>query len=109
MLNFKLPLGKNNEFVKNCLKLVWRTDRIPALYPPLLNFMKNGFCLMGRGLVLAVIALAAFPVRGDTNRDAGGEWSLVDAKPVMAAASEITPEKYPDSDAVTVDQKSVRV
>ena len=33
----------------------------------------------------------------------------VDAKPVMAAAAEITPEKYPDSDAVTVDQKSVRV
>ena len=53
--------------------------------------------------------LAVFPARGDTNRYAGSEFALVDAKPVMAAAAEITPEKYPDSDAVTVDQKSVRV
>jgi transglutaminase-like putative cysteine protease len=92
--------------------------------------MKIEFWFAGRGLVLAAVALAVFTARGDTNRYAGGsprgvittnlnlppatstpqgEWSLVDAKPVMAAAAEITPEKYPDSDAVTVDQKSVRV
>ena len=71
--------------------------------------MKIGFYLMGRGLVLAAVALAVFPARGDTNRYAGGEWSLVDAKQVMAAAAEITPEKYPDCDSATVDQKSVRV
>ena len=63
----------------------------------------------GRGLVLAAVALAAFSAHGDTNRYAGTEFAPVDAKPVMTAAAEITPEKYPDSDAVTVDQKSVRV
>ena len=63
----------------------------------------------GRGLVLAAIAMAAFSAHGDTNRYAGTEFAPVDAKPVMTAAAEITPEKYPDSDAVTVDQKSVRV
>ena len=71
--------------------------------------MKTGFYFVGRGLVITAIALAVLPARGETNRYAGGEWSLVDPKPVMAAAAEITPAKYPDSDAVTVDQKSVRV
>ena len=71
--------------------------------------MKIGLWLAGRGLVLAVVALTVFRSRGDTNRYAGGEWSLVDAKPAMAAAPEITPAKYPDCDAATVDQKSVRV
>jgi len=72
--------------------------------------MKIGFWFAGRGLVLAAIALAVFPAHGgDTNRYAGVEWSLVDAKPVMAAADEITQAKYPDCDAATVDQKSMRV
>ena len=75
----------------------------------MLNFMKIGFWLGGRGLVLAAIALAVLPARGDTNRYAGGEWSPVDAKQAMAAAAEITPAKYPDCDAATVDQKSVRM
>jgi transglutaminase-like putative cysteine protease len=91
------------------LKLLWRIDRVSALYSPLLDFMKIQLSRMGRGLVLAAVALAASLARGDTNRYAGGEWSLVDAKPVMAAAAEITPTKYPDCDAATVDQKSVRV
>jgi transglutaminase-like putative cysteine protease len=71
--------------------------------------MKIGFCLVRRGLLPAAVALAVFSARGDTNRYAGGEWSLVDAKPVMAAAAEITPAQYPDCDSATVDQKSVRV
>jgi transglutaminase-like putative cysteine protease len=71
--------------------------------------MKIAFCLVCRGIALAAVALAVFPARGDTNRYAGAEFSLVDAKPVMAAAAEITTAKYPDSDSVTVDQKSVRV
>ena len=71
--------------------------------------MKIGCWFAGRGLVLAAVALSVSSATADTNRYAGGEWSPVDAKPVMAAAAEITPEKYPDSDAVTVDQKSVRV
>jgi len=71
--------------------------------------MKIEFWFAGRGLVLTAIVLGMFSARGDTNRYAGSEWSLVDMKPVMAAATEITPANYPDSDAVTVDQKSVRV
>jgi transglutaminase-like putative cysteine protease len=71
--------------------------------------MKTGFLFSGCGRVLAAVALAVFPARGDTNRYTGGEWSLVDAKQVMAAAAEITPAKYPDCDDATVDQKSVRV
>jgi len=71
--------------------------------------MKIAFWFAGRGLVLAAVALSVSSAAADTNRYAGGEWSPMDAKPVIAAAAEITPEKYPDSDAVTVDQKSVRV
>jgi transglutaminase-like putative cysteine protease len=95
--------------LNNLFKTVWRIGRISASLSPLLKFMKKGFWFAGRGLVLAAIALVVFPARGDTNRYAGGEWSLVDAKPVMAAAAEITPAKYPDCDSATVDQKSVRV
>ncbi len=71
--------------------------------------MKTGFLFPGRRLILAAVALAVCSARGETNRYAGSEFSLVDAKPVMAAAAEITPAKYPDCDSVTVDQKSVRV
>ena len=71
--------------------------------------MKTGILLAGRGLALAAIALTEISALGDTNRYAGSDWALVDAKTVMAAAADMTPAKYPDSDAVTVDQKSVRV
>ena len=71
--------------------------------------MKKGNWFAVRAFVLAAVALAVCSARGDTNRYSGGEWSLVDAKPVMAAAAEITPAKYPDCDSATVDQKSVRV
>ena len=60
-----------------------RIGRISGSYPKVINFMKIGFLVAGRGLVLAAIALAVLPARGDTNRYAGGEWFLVDAKPVM--------------------------
>jgi transglutaminase-like putative cysteine protease len=92
-----------------CSKHVWRIDRNPASLSLLLKFMKKGFCFAVRGFVLAAVALAVCSARGDTNRYSGAEWSLVDAKPVMAAAAEITPTTYPDSDSATVDQKSVRV
>jgi transglutaminase-like putative cysteine protease len=71
--------------------------------------MNTGFLFPGRKLILAAVALAVFSARGQTNRYAGGEFALVDAKPVMAAAAEFTPATYPDCDSVTVDQKSVRV
>ncbi len=71
--------------------------------------MKTGFSFLSQGLVLAALALAELPARGDTNQYAGSNWALVDVKKVMAAAAEITPAKYPDCDEATVDQKSVRV
>jgi transglutaminase-like putative cysteine protease len=108
-LRSKLRLGKQCNRLKKYLKLIWWFNRIAAIIIALLNFIKTGFWFAGRGLVLAAIALAVLPAHGDTNRYAGGEWSLVDAKQVMAAAAEITPAKYPDCDAATVDQMSVRV
>ena len=71
--------------------------------------MKTGFSFLSPGLVLAALALAELPARGDTNQYAGSNWALVDVKKVLAEAAEITPAKYPDCDEATVDQKSVRV
>src|ERR1700690_1461436 len=71
--------------------------------------MKMGFSVKGHGLVLAAVALTGLPACGDTNQYAGSNWGLVDVKKVMAAAPEITSAKYPDCDAATVEQKSVRV
>jgi transglutaminase-like putative cysteine protease len=71
--------------------------------------MKTDFSFLSQGLVLAAMALAELPARGDTNQYAGSNWALVDVKKVLAAAAEITPAKYPDCDEATVDQKSVRV
>ncbi len=52
--------------------------------------------------------LAALPgFAGDTNFTAA-EWSPVDLNAVVAAAKEITPEKYPNCDSALVEQKSVR-
>ena len=36
-------------------------------------------------------------------------WSLTDAKKALAAAAEITPEKYPNCDDATVEKKMMRV
>ncbi len=65
--------------------------------------------MAGYGLVLAVVAPAEPPARGDTNQYAGSDFALVDAKKVMTAAAEITPAKFPNCDEATVEQKSVRV
>jgi transglutaminase-like putative cysteine protease len=108
-LRSKLPPETGGTGRLICLKHVWRIDRNPASLSPLLKFMKKGNWFAVRAFVLAAVALAVCSARGDTNRYSGGEWSLVDAKPVMAAAAEITPAKYSDCDSATVDQKSVRV
>jgi transglutaminase-like putative cysteine protease len=57
----------------------------------------------------AVMAVLAGPVSGATNLYTGDTWAFLDAKKVMAAASEITLEKYPDCDQATVEKKLVRV
>ncbi|MGA2870083.1 MAG: DUF3857 domain-containing protein, partial [Verrucomicrobiota bacterium] len=65
---------------------------------------------MGYGSVwIALVVLMTLPARGDgTNAYAGSDWDLMDAGKVMAAAADITPEKFPNCDEVTVDGKSVR-
>ena len=62
-----------------------------------------------RGCLLMAAALFALQVRGDTNRYAGPNFALVDAKGVLEAAGEITTAKYPDCDEATVEKKMVRV
>jgi len=62
-----------------------------------------------RGCLLMVAVLFALQVRGDTNRYAGPDFALVDAKSALEAAGEITPAKYPDCDEATVEKKMVRV
>ncbi len=57
----------------------------------------------------AAIALTAGPASGGTTNDyAGAIWAFEDVRPILTAAAEITPAKYPDSDTATVEQKSVR-
>ena len=59
--------------------------------------------LTGMFLLAGARAFAA-----DTNYD-GTLWTLTDAHASLAAAAEITPSKYPDCDAATVEEKLVRV
>ena len=59
-------------------------------------------------LLVSVLAFVTLRVcAGDTNFTAA-EWSFVDPQTVRSAAAEITAEKYPNSDAATVEAKSVR-
>jgi transglutaminase-like putative cysteine protease len=60
-------------------------------------------------VVLAVIVLAGSARAQSTNLYTGADWTLLDAKQVLAAAADITPAKYPDCDDATVDERSVRV
>jgi len=61
------------------------------------------------GLWFAALAVLAGPASGATNLYSGDTWAFVDAKKALAAASEITPAKYPDCDSATVEKKLVRV
>jgi transglutaminase-like putative cysteine protease len=62
-----------------------------------------------RVLLLAAIGLPAALSAAETNRYAGATWSLLEAKPVLAAAAGITLAQYPDCDDATVEERSVRV
>jgi len=53
--------------------------------------------------------LVAAAVRGGGADYADAIWTLADSQPVLKAAAEITPAKFPDCDSATVEQKSVRV
>jgi transglutaminase-like putative cysteine protease len=60
------------------------------------------------GLFCLALTLAASPAMASGNYD-GSKWAFLDAKEILADAAQITTEKYPDSDDVTVDRKMVRV
>ena len=66
--------------------------------------MKRGFYF------LIALTLAITPVHGstETNRYAGSDWAFCDAKKVFTAATEVTLERYPDSDTATIEGKMVR-
>ncbi len=58
--------------------------------------------------ILFALALAASPAFAQDTNFTAAEWGAVDAQKVMKAAAEITPAQYSNSDAVIVEQKSVR-
>jgi transglutaminase-like putative cysteine protease len=58
--------------------------------------------------MLFALVLAVGPVRAADTNFTGGEWVFIDPQQVLAAAAQITPAKYPDSDTATVDGKMVR-
>jgi hypothetical protein len=58
---------------------------------------------------LGLLVLLVLPARGDdTNNYTGSDWALMDEGKVLAAAANVTPEKFPNCDEATVDGKSVR-
>jgi transglutaminase-like putative cysteine protease len=59
-------------------------------------------------LIWLALALAALPAGAADTNFSGAEWSLVDPQEVLAAAAEITPEKYANCDSAIVEEKSVR-
>jgi transglutaminase-like putative cysteine protease len=72
--------------------------------------MKYRLSLFLALLIFPTLATFAAPAPATgTNGYSGPRWSLLDAKQVLAAASDITLAKYPDSDDATVDKKMVRV
>ncbi len=56
-----------------------------------------------------VVSLAQAQEAQNPNLYTGTNWALLDAKQVLAAATDITLAKYPDCDDATVDERSVRV
>jgi transglutaminase-like putative cysteine protease len=72
--------------------------------------MKNKSVIAFYGSALVVLSLSMTPpVRADgTNDYVGSDWALMHAGIVLAAAANITPEKFPNCDEATVDGKSMR-
>jgi transglutaminase-like putative cysteine protease len=58
--------------------------------------------------VSVALLLAVLPAFADDTNFAAAEWNAVDLKQVMAAAQEITPDNYSNSDSAIVEQNSVR-
>ncbi|MGA3266714.1 MAG: DUF3857 domain-containing protein [Verrucomicrobiota bacterium] len=58
--------------------------------------------------ICSLFVAAALPAFADDTNFVGAEWNLIDSQKVMAAAAEITPGKYPNSDSAIVEENSVR-
>jgi transglutaminase-like putative cysteine protease len=71
--------------------------------------MKTKYLPVLCSLWFTALAVLAGPPSGATNLYTGATWAFVDAKKALAAASEITPAKYPDCDEATVEKKLARV
>jgi len=72
--------------------------------------MKTRVLLIVRAFLFLVCTWAVAPAfAGNTNGYEGAKWAFLDAQKMLAAAAEITVEKYPDSDEATVEKKMVRV
>ena len=61
-------------------------------------------------IIIGVIALSGFQLctAGDDHY-LGNDWVLLDPKPVIASAAQITPATYPNCDEVIIDEKILRV
>jgi transglutaminase-like putative cysteine protease len=59
-------------------------------------------------MFLSVLAFATLCASAEDPNFTSAEWSFVNPQAVLSAAAEITPAKYPNSDAATVEAKSVR-
>src|ERR1700734_2686131 len=58
--------------------------------------------------ILFASVLAVLPVCAQDTNFTAAEWAPVDSQKVMAAAAQITPDKYPNCDTAIVEQNSVR-
>src|ERR1700721_3854297 len=59
-------------------------------------------------LISSLFLLAAVRACADDTNFTAAEWARVDAQKIMAVAAQITPAQYSNSDAVIVEQNSVR-
>ena len=55
-----------------------------------------------------LLLLAALRLHGESNQYTGTNWTLINASNALAAAAEITLTKYPDCDAVNVEERNVQ-
>lgn len=92
---------------RNCVATVGYEGSMD-LFP---DFMKTRLLLAAFpriNLAWLALALAVGPAHAADTNFAGAEWSFVDPKSVMAAAANITPEKYTNCDSAIVEQRSIR-
>ena len=90
-------LWKNGDYGLNCVVVFFD--------------LMNRYSLKFRGAFFTCLISAAFAwtTGAQTNDYTGLVWALTDAKKALAAAADITPDKYPNCDDATVEKKMMRV